>query len=49
MSFDNFFNRFSSFVFTLAVTGAFEPNTTVNRSTFAVKLNKFNALFTTGG
>lgn len=27
----------------------FEPNTTVNRSTLAVKLNSFNALFTTGG
>jgi serine protease AprX len=27
----------------------FEPNTTVNRSTLASKLNSFNALFTTGG
>ena len=27
----------------------FEPNTTVNRSTLATKLNSFNRLFTTGG
>lgn len=27
----------------------FEPDTTVNRSTLAVKLSSFNALFTTGG